>query len=96
MGPLSGIKIIEFAGLGPGPFCGMILADLGAEVIRVDRASAAGTGSRQEPANRGKKSIAVNVTIQSMDKTLSEKDISEVSQKITNTVKERTGAILRS
>ena len=44
----------------------------------------------------GKKSIAVNVTIQSMDKTLSEKDISEVSQKITNTVKERTGAILRS
>lgn len=48
MGPLKGIKIIEMAGIGPGPFCGMILADLGAEVIRVDRASAAGTGSRQE------------------------------------------------
>ena len=61
MGPLKGIKIIEMAGIGPGPFCGMILADLGAEVIRVDRASAAGTGSRQEPANRGKKSIAVDL-----------------------------------
>ena len=36
MGPLKGTKIIEMAGIGPGPFCGMILADLGAEVIRVD------------------------------------------------------------
>ena len=33
MGPLNGIKIVEFAGIGPGPFCGMALADLGAEVI---------------------------------------------------------------
>ena len=49
------------AGIGPGPFCGMILADLGAEIIRVDRASAAGTGSREEPSNRGKKSIAVDL-----------------------------------
>ena len=61
MGPLKGLKIVEMAGIGPGPFCGMILADLGAEVIRVDRASAAGTGSREEPANRGKKSIAVDL-----------------------------------
>ena len=61
MGPLKGYKIIEMAGIGPGPFCGMILADLGAEVIRVDRASAAGSGSREEPANRGKKSIAVDL-----------------------------------
>ena len=36
-GPLSGIRIIEFAGIGPGPFCGMMLADHGAEVIRIDR-----------------------------------------------------------
>ena len=43
-----------------------------------------------------KKSIAVNVTIQSMDKTLSEKDINEVSQKIINTVKDKIGATLRS
>ena len=61
MGPLKGIKIIEMAGIGPGPFCGMVLADLGAEVIRVDRASAKGTGSRQEASNRGKKSIAVDL-----------------------------------
>ena len=37
MGPLSGIKIVEFAGLGPGPFCGMILADMGADVVVGDR-----------------------------------------------------------
>ena len=37
MGPLSGIKIVEFAGIGTGPFCGMILADMGADVIVVDR-----------------------------------------------------------
>jgi alpha-methylacyl-CoA racemase len=42
MGPLAGVKIIEIAGIGPGPFCGMMLADMGAEVIRVDRASGAG------------------------------------------------------
>ena len=61
MGPLKGLRIIEMAGIGPGPFCGMILADLGAEIIRVDRASAIGTGSREEPSNRGKKSIAVDL-----------------------------------
>ena len=37
MGPLAGIKIIELAGIGPGPFCGMMLSDMGAEVIRIDR-----------------------------------------------------------
>ncbi|MCA3721045.1 CoA transferase, partial [Phenylobacterium sp.] len=36
-GPLSGLKIIEFAGIGPGPFCGMLLSDLGADVVRIDR-----------------------------------------------------------
>ena len=44
-GPLSGIKLVEFAGIGPGPFCGMILADLGAEIIRIDRASQHGQGN---------------------------------------------------
>ena len=38
-GPLQGIRVIEIAGIGPGPFCAMVLADLGAEVIRVDRAA---------------------------------------------------------
>jgi alpha-methylacyl-CoA racemase len=36
-GPLSGLRILELAGIGPGPFCGMMLADMGAEVIRIDR-----------------------------------------------------------
>jgi alpha-methylacyl-CoA racemase len=36
-GPLSGIKIIEMTGIGPGPFCAMLLSDMGAEVLRIDR-----------------------------------------------------------
>ena len=39
MGPLKGIKVVEIAGIGPGPFCAMMLADMGAEVTRVDRLS---------------------------------------------------------
>ena len=42
MGPLKGIKIVEIAGIGPGPFAGMMLADMGAEVLRIDRAAGAG------------------------------------------------------
>lgn len=61
MGPLSGYKIIEIAGIGPGPFCAMMLADLGAEVIRVDRKSAEGTGSKFNILNRGRKSVAVDL-----------------------------------
>ena len=38
MGPLHGLKVIEMAGVGPGPYCAMLLYDLGAEVLRVDRA----------------------------------------------------------
>ena len=44
MGPLSGIKIVEITGIGPGPFCGMMLADMGAELLRVDRAQSVGGG----------------------------------------------------
>src|SRR5690606_21159068 len=36
-GPLSGVKVVEFAGIGPGPFCCMLLSDMGADVVRVDR-----------------------------------------------------------
>jgi len=61
MGPLKGLQIIEMAGIGPAPFCGMVLSDLGANVIRVDRVSSAGSVSRQEASNRGKKSIAVDL-----------------------------------
>ncbi len=62
MGPLSGVRIIELAGIGPGPFCGMILADMGAEVIRVNRV---GTQSRGNPAmdvlGRNRRTIAVDL-----------------------------------
>ncbi|HEY8480070.1 MAG TPA: CaiB/BaiF CoA-transferase family protein [Spirillospora sp.] len=63
-GPLSGVRVIELAGIGPGPFAAMLLADLGAEVIRVDRASAVGDGrvaGGTEFYNRGKRSIAVDL-----------------------------------
>jgi len=67
MGPLEGKRIIEFAGIGPGPFCGMLFADMGAEVIVIDRKpSAAGeSGATLAPefsiVNRGKKSIALDL-----------------------------------
>lgn len=61
MGPLQGIRVIEMAGIGPGPFCAMMFSDLGAEVIRVDRKSLAGTGSRQNVLNRGRKSLALDL-----------------------------------
>ena len=64
-GPLSGLRIVEFAGIGPGPFCGMMLADHGAEVIRIDRASGGRGGSQpvttKDVLARGRKSIALNL-----------------------------------
>jgi alpha-methylacyl-CoA racemase len=65
MGPLDGIKVIEIAGIGPGPFCAMVLADLGAEVIRVDRAGQVADEMPEGPGlellNRGRKSIGVDL-----------------------------------
>ena len=65
-GPLTGIKVVEFAGIGPGPFCGMLLADMGAEVTLLERAG--GTfasqlfgGGRKAVANRGKKSLCIDL-----------------------------------
>ena len=49
MGPLKGIKIVELAGIGPGPMAAMLLADLGATVLRIDRAEAADLGVRRPP-----------------------------------------------
>ncbi len=60
MGPLNGFTVIELSGIGPGPFCGMMLADMGARVIRVDRVGA-DARTRKEVAARGKESIAVNL-----------------------------------
>ena len=44
MGPLAGVKIIELAGIGPCPMCAMLLAELGAEVLKIDRVERAGPG----------------------------------------------------
>jgi len=61
MGPLQGLKILEMAGIGPGPFCAMMLADMGAEVIRIDRLSHKGTGHKANVLNRGRRSIALDL-----------------------------------
>ena len=65
MGPLSGIRIIEFQGIGPGPFCGMILSDMGADIVRIDRASnAPGEAPANPPGDllaRGRRSIALDL-----------------------------------
>jgi alpha-methylacyl-CoA racemase len=62
-GPLSGFKIIEMAGIGPGPFCGMMLSDLGAEILRIDRADKVrpDASPNKELLARGRKSIGVNL-----------------------------------
>ncbi|MES2987927.1 MAG: CaiB/BaiF CoA-transferase family protein [Pseudomonadota bacterium] len=64
-GPLHGLRIIEIAGIGPGPFCGMMLADHGAEVIRVERPGGvrAGSGSApaRDPLQRSRRSITVDL-----------------------------------
>ena len=62
MGPLAGLKVIELQGIGPGPYCGMMLADMGAEIIRVDRSTNVGAGSpRVDILARGRKSIGVDL-----------------------------------
>ncbi len=61
MGPLHGIRVIEFAGIGPGPHCGMLLADLGADVIRVDRPMAEVNPAVDSVFQRGKRSIVIDL-----------------------------------
>ncbi|MFE6666274.1 CaiB/BaiF CoA transferase family protein [Streptomyces sp. NPDC057697] len=62
-GPLAGVRVVELAGIGPGPFAAMLLADLGADVVRVDRPGGAGLGI--DPAydltNRNKRSVLVDL-----------------------------------
>ena len=65
-GPLNGVKVVEFAGIGPGPFCGMLLSDLGADVIRIDRIGGPRGGSRPAAdrfsvTQRGRRSIAFDL-----------------------------------
>ena len=64
-GPLTGVRVVELVGLGPGPFCGMLLADLGAEVLRVDRVEAARATNRTRPAanamHRSKQAVGLDL-----------------------------------
>ena len=65
MGPLAGVRIIELAGIGPGPFCAMMLADMGADVIRVERSAAVRGGDPDLPPAdvmlRGRRSIGIDM-----------------------------------
>ena len=65
MGPLEGVKIVELAGIGPGPMACMLLADMGADVIKVDRLADAGLGvampNKYQLLHRGRKSVAVDL-----------------------------------
>jgi alpha-methylacyl-CoA racemase len=64
-GPLEGFRIIEFAGLGPGPFCAMMLADMGADIIRLDRKGGTGTDIAGPPGadimQRGRRSVVIDL-----------------------------------
>jgi len=61
MGPLNGYTVIELAGIGPAPMGGMMLADMGAEVIRIDRAAGANNMMPMDVSARGKKSVVLNL-----------------------------------
>jgi len=65
MGPLAGVKIVELAGIGPGPYAGMLLSDMGADIIRVDRAQQVNPAQfdkvNLEPLYRGRRSIGVDL-----------------------------------
>src|SRR5215475_8971665 len=60
MGPLQGIRVVEFAGIGPGPFAAMLLSDMGADVIRIDRKGGR-TPSKGEITYRGRPAVALDM-----------------------------------
>ncbi len=60
-GPLAGLRVLELAGIGPGPFCAMLLADQGATVLRIDRPGAAGARPERELLNRGRQSAVLDL-----------------------------------
>jgi alpha-methylacyl-CoA racemase len=61
VGPLEGIRVVEIAGIGPGPFCAMLLADMGAEVVRVDRPAPADGRAWPDLMTRGRRSVMVDL-----------------------------------
>jgi alpha-methylacyl-CoA racemase len=63
-GPLHGFRVVELAGIGPGPFAAMLLADMGADVVRIDRADTVGNEpdrTRFDVLARGRRSVAVDL-----------------------------------
>ena len=60
-GPLAGVRVLELAGLGPAPFCGMMLGDLGAEVIRIERPGALWHEPSRDPLLRNRRSLKLNL-----------------------------------
>ena len=60
-GPLVGLRVLEFAGIGPGPHVAMLLADLGAEVVRIDRPGGAGAGSGNKVVERARHRLALDL-----------------------------------
>ena len=79
MGPLNGIKVLEFSGIGPGPYCGMLLADLGADVIRLSRVSEKGAHNKFDIHNRSKRTIVADLknpnAIKEIKKLIQEVDV---------------------
>jgi alpha-methylacyl-CoA racemase len=65
MGPLSGVKLVEFGGIGPPPMCGMLLADMGADILRIDRTQPSGLGlpvpARYSVMDRSRRSVAIDL-----------------------------------
>ena len=65
MGVLSGYKVVEFAGIGPAPMCAMLLSDMGAEVLRIDRTEDADLGVATDAKfnllGRGRRSVAIDL-----------------------------------
>jgi len=61
VGPLAGVSVVELAGIGPAPFAAMVLADLGADVVRVDRPGVPNAVARMDVLNRGRRSVAVDL-----------------------------------
>jgi alpha-methylacyl-CoA racemase len=82
-GPLAGLRVLEVGGVGPGPFCAMLLADMGAEVIRIDRKHAGESGlpveRRFEVMFRGKRSVAMDlkkgVAVEAVRRMVSRADV---------------------
>ena len=79
MGPLNGIKVLEFSGIGPGPYCGILLADLGADVIRLSRLNEKGMYNKFDIHNRSKRTIVADLknpkAIKEIKKLIKEMDV---------------------